>query len=205
MAEEGVGRRDGARAGSEIVVLFHSALGLRPAVLEFAAALREAGHEVHTPDLYDGEVFDDLDAGMTKRDALGQPEIARRALAAVADLPPGLVYAGFSLGAAPAQLLAQGRSGARAALLFHGALPPEMFDRPWPRDVAVEVHAMAQDPWMDFDAARALVSAAANGALHTYPGAGHLFADPGLDDHDPGAAGVMLTRSLAFLAGLGTP
>ena len=199
MARQSHARRDGGQARSEIV-LFHSALGRRPAVLEFAAALRGAGHEVHTPDLYDGEVFEDLEKGMAKRDALGRPEIARRALAAVADLPTDLVYAGFSLGAAPAQLLAQGRPGARAALLFHGALPPDTLDRPWPPEVAVEVHAMAQDPWMDFDAARAVVSAASEGALHTYEGSGHLFADPELADYDADAADLMLARVLAFLA-----
>ena len=40
-----------------VVVLFHSALGLRPGVHWFADELRAAGYAVHTPDLYDGEVF----------------------------------------------------------------------------------------------------------------------------------------------------
>ena len=34
-------------------VLFHRALGLTDPVRRFAAALRDAGHTVHTPDLYD--------------------------------------------------------------------------------------------------------------------------------------------------------
>jgi len=46
------------RAGAEIV-LFHSVLGVRPAVREWADRLRATGHVVHVPDLYDGEVFDD--------------------------------------------------------------------------------------------------------------------------------------------------
>jgi dienelactone hydrolase len=46
------------------VVVFHSVLGLRPGVLGAADRLRSAGHTVHTPDLFDGEVFDDLDDGM---------------------------------------------------------------------------------------------------------------------------------------------
>ena len=45
------------------VVLFHSVLGLRPGVIAAGDRLRVAGHKVHTPDLYDGEVFDDLDDG----------------------------------------------------------------------------------------------------------------------------------------------
>ncbi len=42
------------------VVLFHSVLGLRPGVIAAADRLRAAGHTLHTPDYYDGEVFDDL-------------------------------------------------------------------------------------------------------------------------------------------------
>ncbi len=39
------------------VVLLHSAYGLRPAVLDAADRLRRAGHQVDTPDLYDGHVY----------------------------------------------------------------------------------------------------------------------------------------------------
>ncbi len=80
------------------VVLFHSVLGLRPGVIAAADRLRDAGHTVHTPDYYDGEVFDDLDEGQRKEKALGYQEIARRAREAVAGLPAGLVFTGFSLG-----------------------------------------------------------------------------------------------------------
>jgi dienelactone hydrolase len=80
------------------VVLFHSVLGLRPGVISTAERLRAAGHTLHTPDYFDGEVFDDLDEGMRKEDALGYQEIARRAREYVAGLPDGVVFAGFSLG-----------------------------------------------------------------------------------------------------------
>ena len=88
------------------MVLLHSVLGLRPGVIAAADRLRAAGHTVHTPDLYDGEVFDDLDDGMRKEDALGYREIARRAREVVAGLPEGLVFAGYSMGATHAELLA---------------------------------------------------------------------------------------------------
>jgi dienelactone hydrolase len=107
------------------MVLFHSALGLRPGVTAAAHRLRAAGHTVHAPDYYDGEVFDDLDEGLRKRDALGYAEIARRARESVAELPAGLVFAGFSLGTAPAELLAAARAGARGAVFMHGAIPVE--------------------------------------------------------------------------------
>ena len=40
------------------VVVFHHALGLTDPVRRFADALGDAGHTVHTPDLYDGQRFD---------------------------------------------------------------------------------------------------------------------------------------------------
>jgi dienelactone hydrolase len=49
------------------VVLFHSVLGLRLGVIAAADRLRVAGHTVHTPDLYDGEVFDDLERWHAQR------------------------------------------------------------------------------------------------------------------------------------------
>ena len=182
------------------IVLFHSAYGRRPAVLDFAERVRRAGHAVHVPDLYDAEVFDSLEAGIVKRDSLGMAELARRAAAAVADLADDLVYAGFSLGCAPAQLLAQTRPGARGALLMHGALPAEAFETEWPEGVALEVHGMEDDPWFDVDVARRLVDGAADGVLHCYPGGKHLFADSGLSDYDPQAAELMTKRALAFFA-----
>ncbi len=38
-------------------------------------------------------------------------------------LPAELVYAGFSMGALPAQMLAQTRPGAKGALLLHACVP----------------------------------------------------------------------------------
>src|SRR2546430_16265005 len=103
------------------IVIFHSALGLRPAVSDFAARLRASGHIIQTPDLFDGEVFDNLEEGRRKRDAIGIQALIGRAQAAVASLPNELVFAGFSIGAAVAEFLAATRPGARAALLMHGA------------------------------------------------------------------------------------
>ncbi len=71
------------------VVLFHSVLGLRPGVIAAAERLRAAGHNVHAPDLYDWEVFEGLDDGSRKEEALGYRELARRAREAVAGLSEG--------------------------------------------------------------------------------------------------------------------
>jgi dienelactone hydrolase len=98
------------------VVLFHHALGLTPGVIAFAEDLRGAGHDVHTPDLYEGRTFDSLDAGLAHAQEVGVMTIIERGTDAVSSLPGEVVYAGFSLGVLPAQKLAQTRPGARGAL-----------------------------------------------------------------------------------------
>src|ERR1044071_8097851 len=100
------------------ILLFHHALGLTPGVLAFADELRAAGHTVHTPDLYDGKTFTHLNAGVAHADRTGVDAVTDRGVSAADRLPADMVYAGFSLGAMPAQKLAQNRSGARGALLF---------------------------------------------------------------------------------------
>ncbi len=76
----------------------------------------------------------------------------RRAREAVVDLPTGLVFVGFSLGAVPAELLAA-RAGARGAVLMHAAIPIEELGEfgveRWPAGVPVQVHYAAEDPWVE--------------------------------------------------------
>ena len=192
------------------VVLFHSVLGLRPGVISASERLRDAGHTVHTPDLFDGDIFDDLDDGLRKEEALGYREIARRARESVAGLPEGLVYAGFSMGAAHAELLAAERPGALGAVLMHGAVPVEALEEyfgveRWPEGVPVQVHYAAEDPWVETEGDVAPLGEAVRGAgaafeEYVYPGSGHLFADPGLDEYDRASAEKVWERVLAFLA-----
>jgi len=189
------------------IVLFHSALGLRPAVLEFAERLRAAGHRVHTPDSFDGQVFESLENGVRKRDALGIPELMRRANAAVSALPDALVFAGFSMGTGSAEYLAATRPGAKAAVLMHGAIAPaKVAVHAWPRSVLVQVHYAKDDPWVDPNEVSALAAAvkASGGKIdvYTYPHGGHLFADKGLTDYSSESAWVMTERLLEFLARL---
>jgi dienelactone hydrolase len=187
------------------VVLFHSVLGLRPGVITAADRLRAAGHTVHTPDLYDGEVFDDLDEGMRKEEALGYREVARRAREAVA----GLVFGGFSMGVAHAELLTASRPGALGAMLMHGAVPVEGLseffgvDR-WPEGVPVQVHYAAEDPWVEAKEEVAPLGDAVTGAgaafeEYVYPGSGHLFADLGLPEYDRASSEQMWERVISFL------
>jgi dienelactone hydrolase len=188
------------------IVLFHHAQGLTPGVAAFADELRHAGHIVHTPDLFDGRTFDDLEKGMRFVKKLGFGEVMERGERAVKELPAELVYAGFSLGVVPAQKLAQTRPGARGALLFYSCVPVSEFGQTWPKGVPVQVHGMDADPIFvgegDIDAARALIAEAEDGELFLYPGDQHYFADSSLPSYDAEASALLLQRVLAFLAAL---
>ena len=189
------------------VLMFHHAHGLTPGVVSFADALREAGHTVHTPDLYEGRTFDDLEAGVAHAQEVGFGTVLGRGVAAAEGLPGRLVYAGFSLGVMPAQQLAQNRPGAVGALLLGACVPTSEFGDGWPAGVPVQVHGADADPFFvdegDIDAARALVAEAEDGELFLYPGEAHLFADPSLPSYDDAAAALLRERVLAFLARVG--
>ena len=185
------------------VVLFHHALGLTPGVTVFADELRSAGHTVHTPDLFEGRTFETIDDGVNHAREIGFGEVLQRGVRAVDDLPAELVYAGFSLGELPAQMLAQTRPGARGALLVYSCVPVSKFGEVWPDDVPVQIHGMDRDPIFvgegDIEAARELVDHAADAELFLYPGDQHYFADSTLPSYDPEAAALLRERVLSFL------
>lgn len=185
------------------LVVFHHAQGRTEGIASIADRLRAAGHTVHLPDLYEGQVFDTIDEGVGYADGVGFSTIIDRGSAAVDGLADELVYIGFSLGVLPAQRLAQTRSGARGAVLIAACVDPESFGGPWPDRLPLQVHGMDADPFFagegDLDVARALVDAGTDRELITYEGAAHLFADSSLPDHDPAAAEALVTRVLEFL------
>jgi len=185
------------------VVLFHHAQGLTPGIVALADELRDDGHTVHAPDLYDGRTFATLEEGVAHAGQIGFGEVMERGIRAVEGLAAELVYAGFSLGVMPAQRLAQTRTGARGALLFHACLPVSEFGPSWPAGVPVQVHAMGADSFFvgegDIDAARDLVEGAEDGELFLYPGDRHLFADGSLASYEADSAALLRTRVRAFL------
>ena len=183
------------------LLLFHHAQGQTDGFLAFADELRAAGHVVHTPDLYDGNTFTDLDEGVGYAKEVGFETIAERGRLAAEGLPDGLVYAGFSLGVMPAQELAQTRPGAKGALLFSAAFPASEVGGSWPPGVPLQIHMMEDDEWAleDLPAARELVESTDGAELFLYPGDRHLFADSSLPDYDESAATLLKQRVLAFL------
>jgi dienelactone hydrolase len=193
------------------VVVFHHVQGLTDGMLAFAEQLRAGGHTVHTPDLFEGERPQSVDAGVAHVGSVGDEVLAERAERAVADLPEALVYAGFSWGAATAQRLAQTRPGARGALLYEACIPltGDWAFGPWPDGVPVQIHGMDQDPFFalegDIDAARQLVDTVGPelAELFVYPGNRHLFTDSSLPSYDAEATALVVKRSRELLDRVG--
>ncbi|MFF4289464.1 dienelactone hydrolase family protein [Streptomyces sp. NPDC001633] len=185
------------------VLVFHHGHGLTAGVREFAEQLRRAGHTVHVPDLFEGQVFASLEEGIDYVERIGFGTVIARGTAVAEGLSAELVYLGFSLGVLPAQKLAQTRPGAKGALLLEACVPVSEFGAAWPTDVPVQVHGMDADPFFsgegDVDAARALVDTAANAELFLYSGDRHLFTDSSLPSHDKHAATQATQRVLGFL------
>ena len=191
------------------IVLFHHICGLTPGVLALAEDWRQAGHVVHTPDLYGGRVFDSIEAGAAFVHGPEGPDQDALADAAVAGLAGRLVYAGISAGGMQAQRLAQTRPGAAAAVLLESCIPltGDWAFGPWPDGVPVQIHGMESDAFFadegDLDAAREIVATVADAELYLYPGDGHLFEDRSLPSYDAGASALLNQRVLALLDRIG--
>jgi dienelactone hydrolase len=183
------------------ILLYHHVQGLTEGVRSFTEELRQAGHTVHTPDLFDGRTFDTIEEGMTFARDAGFGALAERGVAAAEAITPEVVYAGFSFGVMVAQQLAQTRPGARGAVLMYSCLPVSEFGDAWPEGVPVQVHGKDADPFFleDLEAAQALVASTDQAELFLYPGQEHLFADSSLATYDPAAAALLTERLRTFL------
>ena len=183
------------------ILLYHHVQGLTDGVRAFADELRQAGHTVHAPDLFDGRTFGTIEEGMAFAREAGFGALAERGVGTAQGIRPDVVYAGFSFGVVVAQRLAQTRSGARGALLMYSCLPVSEFGEAWPQGVPVQVHGKEGDEFFleDIDAAQALVESTDEAELFLYPGKEHLFADSSLPPFDPAAAALLTERVLAFL------
>jgi len=186
------------------IVLFHHIQGLTDGVVGLADRLRTAGHEVVTPDFFDGKTFESIDEGFAYRRSSGI-DVDQLADEAVADLPADVVYAGISFGVMSAQRLAQTRPGARGALLLEACVPvgDDGFG-PWPDGVPAQIHGMDADEFFagegDVHAAEEIVATVPGSELYLYPGNGHLFSDSTLPGYDAAATDLLVERELAFLA-----
>jgi dienelactone hydrolase len=100
-------------------------------------------------------------------------------------------------------MLAQTRSGAKGALLFHACVAASEFGSAWPESVPLQIHAMEADKFFvndgDLEAARHLVETVENAELYLYPGDQHLFVDASLHSYNKEATTLLMQRVLRFL------
>ena len=183
------------------VALFHSVYGRRPAVLTAAGRLRAAGHQVVAPDLYAGKVTDDVDEGFALCDQTGWPVILQRARLALAGLPADTVLAGLSMGASVAAALVRERPETAGLLLMHNTGGSE--GEAARRDLPVQLHIADPDTYQAAAEVasweRGVTEAGAAVQVFRYPGAGHLFTDPGVPDYDGPSDALAWERGLSFL------
>lgn len=187
--------------GMASVAIFHSLFGLRPYVLTAAERLRAAGHTVVTPDLYGLPAVDSVEEGAALADKVGWSEIVERGRAALRDLPPRAVLAGFSMGTGVVDALLPERPHTAGLLLLAGA--PITVDQIRP-GLRAQLHVADPDPeyappaavthWTDgMEAAGAIFE------VYRYPAVGHLWMDEDLPDHDRLAAELAWERCDEFL------
>lgn len=186
------------------LVVFPSVLGMRPGVMAAADRLSSREVRVHVVDVYDeGLTFDDYETAMAHMDALGFEEIVTRARRALDEIDPDrAVLLGFSAGVVPAQILAATDPRAVGCVALHSVVSVAALGvGAWPDDVPLQHHTMDRDPWLEQDQIDAITAELGERVtVFTYPGSGHLFADPSLpDEYDGAAAELMWQRVEAFL------
>lgn len=186
--------------GMAEIILFHHAQGLTEGLRTCAERLAAAGHVVHTPDMYSGKVFGRLDDGLAFASRIGHDAIEEVARRSAREYPHTNTSIGFSLGAFPAQLLAQEWHKIDGLALVAGGLPPCDLGGDWRSAVRLSVHVADPDDWVPSGSLDPLLLHARDPEVHTYPGIGHMFVDPSSPDYDADAADLFEERLLAWLA-----
>lgn len=195
------------------LLLLHHIRGLTPGVRELGERWRQAGHTVHTPDLFDGELPASLEEGFALKDRIGDDAVQARLDRALDELSRGdgpLVLGGISWGVALVQPVARTRPGVAGAVLLEACLPltGDWGIGPWPEDRPVQVHGMQDDEFFghegDLEAAQELVASLPEGVgeLVVHPGSAHLFTDSSLPSSDPAATDLVVERVTALLGRL---
>jgi dienelactone hydrolase len=185
------------------LVLFHSVMGLRDLERGAAERFRAAGHEVLTPDLYEGQTAVSIAEGLAIKEKIGFSVLAERALNACSALPEKAALAGLSMGADLACQVWGKRAQAGGVLLLHGLgeIPK------WVRSgIPVQVHLAEPDPFISDAVAQSWPMTAFRigmaAEIYTYDGAGHLYTDTASPDYNAAAAELTWERAMVFLEGL---
>ena len=185
------------------VLLLHAVRGLQDYERAAAERLRAAGHAVVLPDLFDGAGAATLEEGMALKERVGWEAAVARAEQPPRPFRPTAVLGGFSWGAAVAAEICGPAAPRPPASCFCTESVVDPADRA-ARD-PVQLHLAEPDPfeeeWVTW-LARHSGGAGLAPQLWRYPGAGHLFTDEAIEDHDPAAAALLWSRARDFLANL---
>ncbi len=181
------------------ILLFHHAQGLTEGLCSFVDRLRAAGHTVHAPDLFAGQVFPRLDDGVAYAGRIGHDAIEDMARRSARQHPTADTVLGFSLGTFPAQLLAQEWRRIRHCVLMGGAMPPEEIGGEWRHTVRLSIHVADPDDWVPASEMTALLQHAPSAHVHRYAGKRHMFMDPSCADYDADAADLFEERVVEWL------
>lgn len=184
------------------IILFHHALGLTDGVRALAEQIAAGGHQVHTPDLFDGAVFGTPREGLAHVETLGGFDtIAMEGMRVAAQFPQASVVAGISMGVVPARKAAQTVPAFRACIDMSGFVPLNAFAPLWQPHTALQVHLASRDPWVteeDLPLARSLAASDdqpdAPTVLFEYDTDEHLFMDSSVTGYDAALTETMVRR-----------
>jgi carboxymethylenebutenolidase len=194
------------------VLVLHAWWGLNDTIKAFCKQLAEAGFVVFAPDLYHGQVADNIADAETLGKALDADHLRAKAEIAEATIylndrvgqaERGLAVIGFSLGAYYAlDLAAADPERIRSVVIFYGT-----GDSDFSNSRAAYLGHFAEndefEPQSNVDSLEATLKKAGRPVtFHRYNGAGHWFFEPDrLQAYNPAAAGLAWDRTLAFLKG----
>ena len=185
------------------VLLVHHAMGQTAGFHAFADVLRQAGHTVHTPDLFDGRTFASIADGIAFVEQLGFVHFVDVGARSPRACPTTWsTSASRSASWRPRTSPRPGRGPAGQSC----ATPSCRSTRSAPGRKACPPRCTAWTPTRcftgegDLDDAREVVDSGAPVELFLYPGDQHYFADASLPSYVPEAAELLTSRVLAFLA-----
>jgi carboxymethylenebutenolidase len=196
--------------GSAVLVL-HAWWGLNETTKTVCTRLAKAGFVAFAPDLYRGQVTDDIsEAERLAGELFEDLERARADVTAAADFLAGragtdngdLAIVGFSLGAFFALDLSVADPRVRSVVVFYGTRPGDYGEA----GAAYLGHFAETDPFEPpeniAELAAALEAAGRPATFHHYDGTSHWFFEPDRSDaYDEAAARLAWERTLAFLRG----
>ncbi|MDN4479668.1 dienelactone hydrolase family protein [Demequina muriae] len=176
------------------ILMLHHVHGLTEGLCSLADRLRASGHTVHTPDVFGGRTFASIDDGIAYADRIGHDALLEAAQREARHHPHADVVMGFSMGAGPAQHLAQVRRRMRGCVLVGGASSAEMHGSTWRPRVALQIHVADPDDWCTADEVGALEREVPTAEVYRYPHQRHMFVDPSTRDYDADAADTFEER-----------